>query len=58
MVSVWVCFILSVVFIFLEYFQHKQYAEKHPDYDECGSGVIGFVILAISLLVTCLRGAE
>ena len=39
--------IASVVFGVLEYFQHQDYHKKHPDYEPCPSGIIGFIFIAI-----------
>jgi hypothetical protein len=42
--------LLSAVFAVVEYIQHKEYNNKHPDQDRCGSGIIGFIVITIALV--------
>ena len=43
---------VSIVFAFLEYLNHKDYQQKHPDYDRLGSFVFGFIIIALIAIFT------
>ena len=40
----------SILFGILEYFSHKEYHEKHPDYEKSYSGIIGYIIIAVAAL--------
>ena len=42
---------VAVLFAVLESWQHKDYHEKHPDYEPSHTGVFGYVFLAIALAV-------
>lgn len=42
--------IAAVVFAVIEYFCHREYHEKHPDYDRSFSGIYGYVLIAIVAL--------
>ena len=42
---------LSCVFAFLEFCQHNDYHKKHPDYENCPTAILGFVILAIACII-------
>ena len=53
---IWFAFIMSVIAIFVEYFQHRDFAEKHPHDEQCPSGVIGGVILSIIILIAAVKG--
>ena len=53
---IWGIFALSIFFAVIEYFQHREYREKHPDYARCTSGVIGFCVLALALLIEGIKG--
>lgn len=43
--------IASVVFAFFEYVQHREFNQKHPDQVPCPSGIIGYILLAIVLII-------
>lgn len=55
-IMIWGIFALSIFFAVIEYFQHREYREKHPDYARCTSGVIGFCVLALALLIEGIKG--
>jgi len=42
--------VISAVFAVIEYIHHDSYHKKHPDYEKCGSGIIGYILLAIALV--------
>lgn len=46
--------VLALVGAFFEYAQHKDHRQKYPD-APCPSGVLGFVILAVVLIIIAVR---
>ena len=43
--------IASAVFAFFEYVQHREFNQKHPDQVPCPSGIYGYILLAIVLII-------
>lgn len=50
--------ILAAIGAIFEYWQHKEYHEKHPDYARCPSGVIGFIVISIVSVVYAFTGGN
>ena len=53
-IDVLVAAVLALVGAFFEYAQHSDHRKKHPD-APCPSGVLGFVILAVFLIIIAVR---
>ena len=47
--------VLSVLGIIFEHVQHKEFVQRHPDYDKCPSGVLGFVLIAVVSLIAIIN---
>ncbi len=46
---------LAGIGAFFEYAQHKEFQKKHPDYEKCPSGIIGYILLFIPLFADGIK---
>lgn len=43
--------IAAAVFAVIEYIQHREFNSKHPDQVPCPSGIYGYILLSIVLII-------
>lgn len=53
---IWGTLALCIFFAVGEYFQHRDHYKKHPDDEPCPSAYGAFIILAVAVLVSALKG--